>query len=68
MNRVNLAKSLVASKAIDSGEVITRDMLEIRSPGRGLQPNRMVDLIGRVGKKGLGQVSSSLMPTCSMRV
>ncbi|MGJ6980368.1 N-acetylneuraminate synthase family protein [Aestuariimicrobium soli] len=47
MNRVNLAKSLVASRRIEVGERITRDAIDVRSPGRGLQPNRMGDLVGR---------------------
>ncbi|MHC1481775.1 SAF domain-containing protein, partial [Frateuria aurantia] len=46
LNREVLAKSLVASRDVKKGEVITGDMLEIRSPGRGLQPSRMADLVG----------------------
>jgi len=46
LNREVLAKSLVASRDLKKGEVITGDMLEIRSPGRGLQPSRMADLVG----------------------
>jgi N-acetylneuraminate synthase len=47
LNRENLAKSLVAVKYITPGEVITREMVEIKSPGQGLQPNRLNDLIGK---------------------
>lgn len=47
MNRVNLAKSLVARRRIEVGEVITREDIDVKSPGRGLQPNRINDLIGR---------------------
>ncbi|EDM69038.1 Type III antifreeze protein:CBS domain:NeuB family, partial [Moritella sp. PE36] len=47
MNRENLAKSLVAIRHIKPGEIITRDMVEIKSPGQGLQPNRLNDLIGK---------------------
>ena len=39
MNRVNLAKSLVAARRIEAGEVIDRSAVDIKSPGRGLQPN-----------------------------
>lgn len=46
MNRENLAKSLVAKKPIKMGEVITRDLVEIKSPGQGLQPNSLERLIG----------------------
>lgn len=50
MNRVNLAKSLVAATPIPKGEVITREHIAIKSPGRGLQPNRLPELIGRRAK------------------
>ncbi len=51
MNRVNLAKSLVISCDLDMGQVITAEMLEVKSPGRGLQPNRKNDLIGKKAKR-----------------
>jgi N-acetylneuraminate synthase len=47
MNRENLAKSLVAVRDIEVGEIVTRDLVEIKSPGQGLQPNRLNDLIGK---------------------
>lgn len=47
MNRENLAKSLVAIRDIKPGEIVTRDLVEIKSPGQGLQPNRLNDLIGK---------------------
>jgi N-acetylneuraminate synthase len=47
MNRVNLAKSLVASRPLRAGMPIERDMIDVRSPGRGLQPNRLDSLVGR---------------------
>ena len=46
INRENLAKSLVAKVDISKGSVITRDLIEIKSPGQGLQPNRLTDLVG----------------------
>lgn len=46
MNRENLAKSLVAAKDINAGTKITEDMVEVRSPGQGLQPNKKHELIG----------------------
>lgn len=48
MNRVNLAKSIVAAKPITQGDTITLDSVEIKSPGRGLQPNALSQLVGRV--------------------
>ncbi|MGA4670216.1 N-acetylneuraminate synthase family protein [Propionibacteriaceae bacterium Y1923] len=47
MNRVNLAKSLVSTRRLEVGEVITRADVEVKSPGRGLQPNRLDELVGR---------------------
>lgn len=48
INRENLAKSLVAKHELCVGTVITRDMVEIKSPGQGLQPNKLDELVGKV--------------------
>ncbi|WP_058235184.1 N-acetylneuraminate synthase family protein [Devriesea agamarum] len=48
MNRVNLAKSLVATRDLAPGDVIAESDVTVKSPGRGLQPNRRADLIGKV--------------------
>ncbi len=47
MNRVNLAKSLVATRRIEVGEVLSDADVDIKSPGRGLQPNAFDKLVGR---------------------
>lgn len=47
MNRANLAKSLVAARDLKAGEKIASTDVEIKSPGRGLQPNRLSELVGR---------------------
>jgi sialic acid synthase SpsE/sugar phosphate isomerase/epimerase len=47
MNRETLAKSLCMNVALEPGEAIEEHMLDIRSPGKGLQPNRKPDLVGR---------------------
>ena len=47
INRTNLSKSLVAGRDVRAGQAIHRNMILIRSPGRGLQPNRIDELIGR---------------------
>ena len=46
MNRVNLAKSLVATRALPAGHVVRAEDVEIKSPGRGLQPDQLGALIG----------------------
>lgn len=47
MNREVLAKSLYASVDIAPGSEITEAMVVVKSPGQGLQPNRLNDLLGR---------------------
>jgi len=47
LNRLALGKSLVARDRIISGSTIAKDHIEIRSPGRGLSPNRLNELLGR---------------------
>ena len=47
MNRINLAKSLVAARPLRAGATITADDVTVKSPGRGLQPNQLPRLVGR---------------------
>lgn len=47
INRENLAKSIVAKVSAPKGTVITLDMLDVRSPGQGLQPIYIDDLVGK---------------------
>jgi sialic acid synthase SpsE/sugar phosphate isomerase/epimerase len=47
INRESLAKSLVAARDISEGEILYPDMLEIKSPGRGVQPDKMSLLLGK---------------------
>lgn len=51
MNRENLAKSLVINCDLMVGQEITSEMIEVKSPGRGLQPNRKSELIGKKAKR-----------------
>ena len=51
MNRVNLAKSLVAARRIEIGHSITAEDVAVKSPGRGIQPNRLEELIGRTAQR-----------------
>lgn len=46
MNRVNLAKSLVINQDLKKGVKIEKEMISVKSPGKGLQPNRIKELIG----------------------
>lgn len=53
MNRVNLAKSLVAARPLAVGEVIHEADVAVKSPGRGLQPNSLSQLLGRTLRRDL---------------
>ncbi len=53
MNRETLGKSLFINTDLKTGELITADMLEVRSPGRGLQPNRKAELVGKPARRNL---------------
>lgn len=47
MNRETLGKSIFAKQKISKGTRLTAQMLSVRSPGSGLSPARLKDLIGR---------------------
>lgn len=51
MNREALAKSVVAARIIRKGERIARDMLTVRSPAKGLSPQRMMELVGTAARR-----------------
>tara|TARA_B100001057_G_scaffold500279_1_gene614500 strand:- start:85 stop:2331 length:2247 start_codon:yes stop_codon:yes gene_type:complete len=51
LNREVLAKSLVANNKINKGVKIERKMISVRSPGKGLQPNRIDELVGKISKR-----------------
>ena len=51
MNRATLAKSIYINQNLSEGSIVERNMLEIKSPGKGLQPNRKEELIGRTIKR-----------------
>lgn len=51
MNRESLAKSLMINCNLAPGQTITADMIDVKSPGQGLQPNRKAELIGKTAKR-----------------
>ena len=55
LNRENLAKSLITNIDIKIGSKITREMIDIRSPGQGLQPNRLSDLVGKIANRDISR-------------
>lgn len=51
MNREVLGKSLMINRDLPEGELITEDMIEVKSPGQGLPPYRKAELIGRTARR-----------------
>jgi len=51
INRENLAKSLIINQPLAKGELIRREMIEAKSPGKGLQPNRINELVGKAATR-----------------
>jgi N-acetylneuraminate synthase len=46
LNRQVLRKSLVAARALAAGTTVTRDMVAVKGPGKGLSPQRLDELLG----------------------
>ncbi len=53
INRETLAKSLVATRPIEAGQTITREMVDVKSPGQGLQPCYLDVLLGRIARRNM---------------
>ncbi len=53
INRENLGKSLVSSKDLKSGTVITNQDVIVKSPGQGLSPQLYDNLIGKTLKRDM---------------
>lgn len=51
LNREVLGKSIIASEPIQIGKAITPSMLEIKSPGKGLQPSKVDSLVGKLARR-----------------
>jgi len=47
LNRENLGKSVIAARDIRKGEIFSEGALRVASPGQGLPPYKLADLIGR---------------------
>jgi sialic acid synthase SpsE/sugar phosphate isomerase/epimerase len=62
MNRETLAKSLMINCDLAAGQVITAEMIDVKSPGHGLQPNRRSELVGKVARRAF-QVGDFFFPS-----
>lgn len=47
LNRELFGKSLIATQDITNETVITREMIKVQGPGKGLSPSRIDDLVGK---------------------
>lgn len=54
INRENLSKSLVASRALKKGEKISQEDILVRSPGQGLSPQNYDRLLGCTLQRDVG--------------
>lgn len=59
--REKLAKSVVTKRSIKKGERITRDDLTAKSPGSGIPPTRIKDLVGKIVQEDIAE--DTLLPT-----
>ncbi len=55
LNRENLSKSVIARANIAKGSIITAEHLYVASPGQGLAPYRLPELIGRAAIRDVQQ-------------
>tara|TARA_Y100001951_G_scaffold104712_1_gene117335 strand:- start:16840 stop:18747 length:1908 start_codon:yes stop_codon:yes gene_type:complete len=55
LNRENLGKSVIATRDIPRGVVLEQDMLRIASPGQGLPPYRLPELLGKPAQRDIVQ-------------
>lgn len=55
LNRENLGKSVIAACDISHGSIIEAQMLRIASPGQGLPPYRLSELLGKSARRDITQ-------------
>jgi len=71
LNRENLSKSVVAARSIDRGETFDESSFLVASPGQGLAPYRLRELIGRRAERAIGRgeflYESDITGKCSQK-
>lgn len=55
LNRENLGKSVIAARTIEEGEVFAPALLRVASPGQGLAPYRLEELLGKKAHRNIAQ-------------
>lgn len=68
LNREVLGKSLVATRQIQSGERITKDMIAVKGPALGISPQYYTRLIGRVAERVIDEDEPFLESDLGVRV
>jgi sialic acid synthase SpsE len=63
--REKLAKSVVTKRAIRKGERITREDLTVKSPGNGIPPTKIDELVGKIAEHDI--VEDTLLPVDALR-
>lgn len=53
LNRENLGKSVIAARVIARGETFSESNLRVASPGQGLAPYRLFELLGKTARRDL---------------
>ncbi len=53
LNRENLSKSVIAARAINKGDTFKKDCFYVASPGQGLAPYKLDQLIGKTSPRDL---------------
>lgn len=53
LNRENLAKSVVSALPIREGEIFSEAMLRVASPGQGLAPYKLQELLGKKANRSM---------------
>ncbi len=55
LKNINIArKSIIASKNIKKGEILTEQNITIKRPGNGISPMKYYDILGKTAKKDFG--------------
>src|SRR5690606_21175274 len=55
LNRENLGKSVIAARSIAQDETFEPNMLRVASPGQGLPPYRLTELLGKKAGRAIPQ-------------
>jgi sugar phosphate isomerase/epimerase len=53
LNRELFGKSLISTQEISAGTKITRDMIKVQGPGKGLSPGKIEELIGTTVRRDI---------------